>query len=79
MKDFEKHLNGIDINGSIWMAEKYNGMTVNERLYLSGLMDKFDEFVKTENVDGLKEILEKIEITDETAVRSIIEGVGLSY
>lgn len=28
---------------------------------------------------GLKEILEKIEITDETAVRSIIEGVGLSY
>ena len=33
----------------------------------------------SENVDGLKEILEKIEITDETAVRSIIEGVGLSY
>ena len=61
------------------MAEKYNGMTVNERLYLSGLMDKFDEFVRTENVDGLKEILEKIEITDETAVRSIIEGVGLNY
>ena len=61
------------------MAEKYNGMTVNERLYLSGLMDKFDEFVRTENVDGLKEILEKIEIMDETAVRSIIEGVGLSY
>ena len=79
MKDFEKHLNDIDINGSICMAEKYNGMTVNERLYLSGLMDKFDEFVRTENVDGLKEILEKIEITDETAVRSIIEGVGLSY
>ena len=79
MKDFEKHLNDIGINGSICMAEKYNGMTVNERLYLSGLMDKFDEFVRTENVDGLKEILEKIEITDETAVRSIIEGVGLSY
>lgn len=79
MKDFAKLLNDIDINGSICMAEKYNGMTVNERLYLSGLMDKFDEFVRTENVDGLKEILEKIEITDETAVRSIIEGVGLSY
>ncbi len=61
------------------MIEKYKGMTVNERLYLSGLMGEFDEFVRTKNVDGLKNILDKVEITDETLKRSIIEGLGLKY
>ncbi|MCQ2049993.1 MAG: hypothetical protein MJZ22_03195 [Candidatus Saccharibacteria bacterium] len=61
------------------MTEKYKGMTVNERLYLSGLMGKFDELVLTENVDELKKILDKVEIIDETLKRSIIEGFGLKY
>ena len=61
------------------MIEKYKGMTVNERLYLSGLMCEFDEFVRTKNVDELKNILDKVEITDETLKRSIIEGLGLKY
>ncbi len=61
------------------MTEKYKGMTVNERLYLSGLMGKFDELVRTENVDELKKILDKVEIIDETLKRSIIEGFGLKY
>lgn len=61
------------------MTEKYKGMTVNERLYLSGLMGKFDELVRTENVDELKKILDKVEIIDETLKRSIIEGLGLKY
>ena len=59
------------------MSEKNNGMTVNERLYLSGFMDQFDEFVRTKNIDGIKNILAKVEITDESSVRSIIEGLGL--
>ena len=59
------------------MSEKNNGMTVNERLYLSGFMDQFDEFVRTKNIDGIKNILAKVEITDETSVRSRIEGLGL--
>ena len=59
------------------MSEKYNGMTVNERLYLGGFMNQFDEFVRTKNVDGIKSILAKVEITDESSVRSIIEGLGL--
>lgn len=61
------------------MTEKYKGMTVNERLYLSGLMGKFDELVRTENVDELKKILDKVEIIDETLKSSIIEGFGLKY
>ena len=59
------------------MTEKYKGTTVNERLYLSGFMDQFDEFVRTKNVDGIKNILAKVEITDESSVRTIIEGLGL--
>ena len=59
------------------MTEKYKGMTVNERLYLGGFMEQFDEFVRTKNVDGIKNILAKVEITDESSVRSIIEGLGL--
>ena len=52
-------------------------MTVNERLYLGGFMNQFDEFVRTKNIDGIKSILAKVEITDESSVRSIIEGLGL--
>lgn len=59
------------------MTEKYKGMTVNERLYLGGFTNQFDEFVRTKNIDGIKNILAKVEITDETSVRSIIEGLGL--
>lgn len=59
------------------MTEKYKGTTVNERLYLGGFMDQFDEFVRTKNIDGIKNILAKVEITDESSVRSIIEGLGL--
>lgn len=59
------------------MTEKYKGMTVNERLYLGCFMNQFDEFVRTKNVDGIKNILAKVEITDESSVRSIIEGLGL--
>ncbi|WP_290740770.1 hypothetical protein [Fibrobacter sp. UBA3718] len=59
------------------MTEKYKGMTVNERLYLGGFMNQFDEFARTKNIDGIKNILAKVEITDESSVRSIIEGLGL--
>ena len=51
----------------------YKGMTVNERLFLSGRMY---EFVK--DVNGLKAILNEIEITDDSSMRAIIEQLGLN-
>ena len=43
---------------------KYAGMTVNERLFISGLMDKFDIAVKNKNIDSLIAVLKEIELTD---------------
>ena len=59
------------------MDVKYKGMTVNERLYASGLMVEFDKLVDTKDVEGVIKILEKVEITDESAVRAILEKLGL--
>ena len=53
-------------------------MTVNERLFLSGRMDEFDELVLAKDVNGLKAILNEIEITDDSSMRAIIEQLGLN-
>ena len=39
-------------------------MTVNQRLYISGLMDKFENAVKDKNIDLLILILKEIELND---------------
>lgn len=61
------------------MDVQYKGMTVNERLFVSGQMDEFDRLVSAKDVDGIRALLEKVEITDEVSIRSIIEGLGLKY
>lgn len=45
---------------------KYKGTTVNERLYLSGLMDEFDEVVKRNNIELC-----------EISIKSILLQIGL--
>lgn len=50
---------------------KYSGMTVNERLYLSGLIDIFDAAVKSKNKDEVISILKSVELT-ETNIRNIL-------
>lgn len=57
----------------------YKGMTVNERLFLSGRMDEFDALVRAKDVNGLKTLLKDVEITDESSMRAIIESLGLEY
>ena len=58
------------------MMDKYGGMTVNERLYVSGLMDKFDEAVKEKNVDSVISILKEVELND-LSIKPILEHLGL--
>jgi len=43
---------------------KYAGMTVNERLYVSGLIDEYDKAVENKDAKKVREILEKVELTE---------------
>lgn len=44
---------------------KYDGMTVNERLYLSGLLDVFDKAVKQKDIEKVVKILESVELKED--------------
>ena len=57
--------------------KKYSGTTVNERLYLSGLMAEFDKAVFEKNYNKAKEILEKVELTEES-ISPILKSLGIS-
>lgn len=59
------------------MDNQYKGRTVNERLYLSGLMDTFDKSVKENNIEEVTNILKKVEITEESAIKPILKELGL--
>ena len=58
------------------MENKYAGMTVNERLYVSGLIDEFDKAVGEQNIDEAIRILRKVELTDDS-IKPILEQLGL--
>ncbi len=47
------------------MPAKYNGMTVNERLYISGLIKEFDQAIKNNKRRAL-EILQSVNVDDDT-------------
>ena len=59
------------------MDNKYAGMTVNERLYVSGLMDEFDKAVSEENTTEVIRILRMVELGQDS-VNSILKQLGLS-
>jgi iron uptake system EfeUOB component EfeO/EfeM len=58
------------------MDNKYAGMTVNERLYVSGLMDEFDDAVKKKDIEKVRAILEKVELTEDS-IKPILENLKL--
>lgn len=41
------------------MDNRYKGMTVNERLYMSGLLEEFDFAVNEKNIEKIIFILKK--------------------
>lgn len=58
------------------MENKYAGMTVNERLYVSGLMDEFDSAVEEKDIRSVRRILREVELTEE-AIKPILERLQL--
>ena len=58
------------------MTSKYEGMTVNERLYASGLLEKYDNAVKEKDVATVISILENVEL-EEVSITSILENLRL--
>ena len=57
------------------MNEKYIGMTVNERLYVSDLDDKFYKAVKKKDRETVILILKEIDLTDGN-INTILKKYG---
>lgn len=55
----------------------FRGMTVNGRLFLSGLMDNFDLAKERHDKNGLVEILRQLEV-DEQSIKKILEDSGVA-
>lgn len=53
------------------------GMTVNERLYVSGLLADFDKAVEAKDARAVMLILKKVHLTDEQ-IAPILEKFGLA-
>ncbi|WP_199244224.1 hypothetical protein [Caedibacter taeniospiralis] len=56
------------------MENKYFGMTVNERLYVSGLMDEFDKAVVNKDTKKVRSILEDVELVEESIKPTLRES-----
>ena len=61
-----------------WEKEnRFEGMTVNERLYHSVKLEQFDNAVKNKNVNLVKSILADVKITGEANIKGILEYYNL--
>ena len=54
--------------------DEASGMTVNERLFVSGQMDNFDEAIAQHNVPELERILRSVYLEPDS-IKAIIEQV----
>ena len=55
----------------------YGAMTVNERLWVSGLWYSFKEAIKEKNVEKVIKILYEVEIFDEANIKGILKNNNL--
>lgn len=60
-----------EIVKAISKVEGLGGMTVNERLYVCGLLDEFDKALLVDK-DNAKKILELLDV-DKTSIEKIVE------
>ena len=60
----------IEIIKAINKAEELAGMTVNEKLYVCGIMDEFDK-AKIENKEKARKILELLGV-DKLSIEKIV-------
>lgn len=51
-------------------------MTLNERLYVGGLIHDFDNCLKQKDIEGIKSILKKVELNEES-IFEIINSLEL--
>jgi len=58
------------------MDDKYKGTTVNERLYISGLMNRYHKAIEEKDVNAAISILKQVELTDEN-INPILKQDGL--
>jgi reverse gyrase len=58
------------------MQPKYAGMTVNERLCVSGFMDEFEKAVSEKSTHEVIRILKSVELGDDS-IEPILEQLGL--
>ena len=58
------------------MDNKYGGMTVNERLYVAGLIDDFYLAVEKKNVEKVVSVLKAVELGEDNT-KAILKSKGL--
>lgn len=58
------------------MIKKYDGMTVNERLFVEKKIDEFDQAVNERDRRKVTSILESVELT-ESLIYSILSSLDL--
>jgi hypothetical protein len=58
------------------MKNKYSGMTVNERLYVGGLIDDYDRAVESNDRNKAALILTQVELGEES-IDDILNSLGM--
>ncbi|RTZ10181.1 hypothetical protein EKM05_05295 [Flavobacterium sp. GSP27] len=58
------------------MENKFSGMTVNERLYVGGLINDFDNALEQKNVEEIKAVLKKVALNEDSIFEMLI-SLGL--
>jgi hypothetical protein len=62
----------VGCRGDEAMNNKYAGMTVNERLFASGLLVQFEQAIKARNAIEIRRILVLVELT-EANIKPILD------